>query len=169
MDDFVGQIVMFGGNFAPRGWAMCNGQLLNIQQHMKLFLLLGTNFGGDGRRTFGLPDLRGRAPVHTTPNFRLGQKDGREKHTMTTLDMPNHTHTFSPPCNNASSIPFSATPENYACSPQQEDTYATATADTYMVEGKSRFVGSSKPFNVMQPFSVTNFIICLNGPIPPRN
>ena len=93
MDPFIGEIIMFGGNFAPRGWALCNGQLLSISQNSALFSILGTTYGGDGRTTFGLPDLRGRVSMHpgTGPGLSprsLGQKGGAETETLTTSNMP---------------------------------------------------------------------------------
>lgn len=99
MDPFLAQIVMFGGNFAPRGWAFCNGQLLAISQNSALFSLLGTTYGGDGRTSFGLPDLRGRAPIHsgssTGPGlstYRLGQRGGLEYVNLNVTQIPSHTH-----------------------------------------------------------------------------
>jgi microcystin-dependent protein len=96
-DPFIGEIVMFGGNFAPRGWAFCEGQLLPISQYSALFSLLGTNFGGDGRTTFGLPDLRGRSPVHFgqgngLSNVRIGQEGGSEFRTLSVAELPSHSH-----------------------------------------------------------------------------
>ncbi|MEM8909888.1 MAG: tail fiber protein, partial [Bacteroidota bacterium] len=97
MEPFIGQIMMFGGNFAPRGWALCNGQLMPISQNQALFSLLGTTYGGDGRTTFALPDLRGRAAMHAghgpgLTDRRLGQRSGTETNTMNTLQMPSHSH-----------------------------------------------------------------------------
>ena len=96
MDPFIGLIVMFGGNFAPRGWALCDGQLLSISSNSALFSILGTTYGGDGRTTFGLPDLRGRVPMHpgTGPGLSprtLGQKSGTETVQLTTAQLPPHT------------------------------------------------------------------------------
>ena len=97
MDPFLGQIVLFGGNFAPRGWALCEGQLLPISQYSALFSILGTIYGGDGRTTFALPDLRGRAAISSgrgpgLSDRRLGSRSGQEVHTLTTLEMPSHNH-----------------------------------------------------------------------------
>ena len=99
-DPFIGEIIMFAGNFAPRGWALCDGQLLSIAQNSALFSILGTTYGGDGRTTFGLPDLRGRVAVHEgtgpgLPNIRLGQKGGAVNHTLTQGQLPPHTHTVA--------------------------------------------------------------------------
>ena len=99
-EPFIGEISMFAGNFAPRGWAFCEGQLLPIAQNQSLFSILGTTYGGDGRTTFGLPDMRGRVSIHpgTGPgltNYRLGNKGGSETTTLTTNQLPSHNHTIS--------------------------------------------------------------------------
>ena len=100
-EPFIGQIEMFAGNFAPRGWAFCNGQLIAISQNSALFSILGTTYGGDGRTTFGLPDLRGRAPIHTggawdtgpgLSTYRLGQRSGLEENYLNVLHLPSHNH-----------------------------------------------------------------------------
>src|SRR5680860_143283 len=103
MDPFLAQIIMFGGNFAPRGWAFCEGQLLAISQYTAVFSLLGTTYGGDGRTTFGLPDFRGRVPMHHgtgpgLPTVRLGEKGGSPTTTLGLQNLPSHTHTVSPRC-----------------------------------------------------------------------
>jgi microcystin-dependent protein len=93
-DPFVAEIRIFPFNFAPKGWAWCDGQLLPLSQNTALFSLLGTTYGGDGRTTFGLPDMRGRAPVHVGAGFELGQKGGETTHTLALGEMPQHTHAF---------------------------------------------------------------------------
>ncbi|MGC4087610.1 MAG: tail fiber protein [Polyangiaceae bacterium] len=115
MEPFIGMIIVFAGNFAPRGWALCNGQLLPIAQNTALFSILGTTYGGDGRTTFALPDLRGRVPVHPgqgpgLSNYSLGQVSGTETVTLTTQNLPAHTHTFAPSC--ATTIPNAESPAN---------------------------------------------------------
>ncbi|MCP3973971.1 MAG: phage tail protein [bacterium] len=100
-DPYLGEISWFAGNFAPRGWALCNGQLLQISQNPALFSVLGTTYGGDGRTTFALPDMRGRSPIHmgTGPglsNRRLGERGGSETTTISVANLPAHTHTISP-------------------------------------------------------------------------
>lgn len=100
-EPYIGEISWFAGNFAPRGWALCDGQLLPIQQHQALFSILGTTYGGDGRTTFALPDMRGRSPIHagTGPGLstrHLGERGGLETTTLTVVNLPSHTHTISP-------------------------------------------------------------------------
>ena len=102
-EPFIAEIIMFGGNFAPRGWAFCDGQLLSISSNTALFSILGTTFGGDGRTTFALPDMRGRVSVHpgTGPglsNRRLGERGGTETVGLNASQIPSHNHTFAPPC-----------------------------------------------------------------------
>src|SRR5215210_3007874 len=92
MDEFIAIIKMFGFNFAPRGWAQCNGQIMSIAQDTALFSLLGTTYGGNGQTTFALPDLRGRVPVHQGPGFTLGQVGGSESVTLSTSQMTSHNH-----------------------------------------------------------------------------
>jgi microcystin-dependent protein len=105
LDPFIGEIIMFAGNFAPRGWAFCDGQLLPISQNSALFSILGTTYGGDGRTTFALPDLRGRVPIHAGTSgpglsYRnLGAKEGQEEMSLTVSQIPSHTHSNSIPVN----------------------------------------------------------------------
>src|SRR5437868_8224143 len=100
---FIGEIRMFGGSFAPAGWAFCNGQLLPISENDALFTLIGTTYGGDGQSTFGLPDLRGRLPIHQGSGFILAETGGTEEVTLTTQQIPAHTHAFLASTNPASS------------------------------------------------------------------
>jgi microcystin-dependent protein len=117
-EPFIGEIKMFGGNFAPRGFAFCDGQLLSISQNTALFAILGTTYGGDGRTTFGLPDLRGRVPVHagTGPglsSYRIGQKGGTETTTITVANLPAHSHPYAAPAvseDGNTSVPTGAVP-----------------------------------------------------------
>ena len=171
MEPFIGEIIMFGGNFAPRGWALCDGQLLSISENSALFSILGTTYGGDGRTTFGLPDLRGRVPVHPghgpgVDSVSLGQKGGANKHTLTALEIPAHSHTFNPPCSGDTATldaPANAFPAEHA-----EASYATST-DESMGQGTTGNAGGGQSFNIMQPFLGVNFIIALQGTYPSRN
>ena len=192
MDPFIGQIVMFGGNFAPRSWAFCDGQLLAISQNTALFSILGTTYGGDGRTTFALPDLRGRAAIHpgTGPglsNIRLGQRGGAETHTMTVSQMANHSHNvvFSSGSVNASvSIPAIAdegtsdeAEGNILASGIDKLYAAPSSGNVSLSPVNAPVVGSTntlptvgqQPFNIRNPFEGINYIICLFGIFPSRN
>jgi microcystin-dependent protein len=168
MEPFIGQIQAFGFNFAPRGWAKCDGSLLPISQHSALFSLLGTTYGGDGRTTFGLPDLRGRAALHqgTGPGLSprtIGQRGGQETSTLTTQNLPPHNHSLHA----RGEEDNSEKPENnvLAASP----TYSTAAQDVTMHGTSIGNTGSSQAFNNMQPFLVINWCIALVGTFPSRN
>lgn len=195
MDPFLGQIIMFGGNFAPRGWAFCEGQLLAISQNQALFSILGTTYGGDGRTTFGLPDLRGRAPISagTGPglsSYRLGQRGGAENVTLTELQMPSHTHaatvetrtqiaassqdgTSASPIDGGSLAAVAATRGTETNAQIYNDnapdtvlSAATATATTTVTNAHA---GSSQAHNNMQPYLAVYYIIALQGVFPSRN
>lgn len=174
-EPFLGEIRMFGGNFAPRGWAFCNGQLLPIAQNSALFSILGTTYGGDGQTTFALPDLRGRVPMHwgqgpgLTPRS-LGESSGSENVTLLTTQMPAHTHLA-----NASSDDANSTAPTNAlwatavdANSQQVSAYGT-TANTTMSPQAIGSAGGSQPHNNMQPFLCLSFIIALEGIYPSRN
>lgn len=168
-EPFLGEISMFGGNFAPRGWAFCQGQLLPIAQNSALFSLLGTTYGGDGRTTLGLPDLRGRTPLHPgngpgLPSYRLGQKGGEETVTLTTLNMAPHSHTLGASGDdNQSASPIGAIPG------LSEDPQYRSSSDTQMAADGLTAVGGDGPHNNMQPFLTINFIIALVGLYPSRS
>ena len=180
MEPFIGQIVMFAGNFAPRGWALCDGQLLAINQYQALFSILGTNYGGDGRNTFGLPDLRGRHPIHpgTGPglaNVRLGERGGNENTTLNTGNLPSHTHPVSVRAHDVegnTAIPTGAVP---AKSGEGEPDYqAGAAVAANRVDMAPDMVtigntGGNQPFSNRPPFTAVNFIIALQGVFPSRN
>lgn len=169
-EPFVGEIRMFAGNFAPRGWAFCDGQLLAVSQNDALFSLLGTIYGGDGRTTFGLPDVRGRVPIHagSGPGLsprRLGAKGGAEKVTLTVNQLPSHGHTMR-----------AVTGFADRSSPQGAVLAASATTDIYNTEGVDSnlnsaavsSVGGSRSHTNLQPFLCINFIIALFGIYPSR-
>lgn len=170
-DPYIGQIIMVGFDFAPRNWAVCNGQLLPIAQNTALFSLLGTTYGGNGQTTFALPDLRGRAPMHSGNGVLLGEASGAESVTLLATEMPAHTHTVagasSQACStgvgtsNAASGRFPAVSSR----PLYADT-PTGTLGSAPVSGS---VGGSLPHNNMQPFLTVNFVICLYGIFPSRN
>ncbi|WP_411846982.1 tail fiber protein [Roseibacillus persicicus] len=181
MEPFIAQITMFGGNFAPRGWALCEGQLLAIASNSALFSILGTTYGGDGRTTFGLPDLRGRAPVQqgTGPglsNIRLGERGGRENVQLTLANLPAHSHTLSNAsvqlgCNNAPGEEDSPV-GNYPAANASDEDYAesaNATMGAASVTGTIGTTGSSTAFDNRNPYLGINFIIALVGTFPSRN
>jgi microcystin-dependent protein len=168
-EPFLGQITMFAGNFNPRGWAFCDGQLLPISQYSALFSLLGTTYGGDGRTTFGLPDLRGRVPMHAgsgpglTPR-PLGQKSGSEAVQLTVNQIPSHNHVVR--CNDSDNDETS--PVGGVPGPAPDDFYAeTPNAD--MNQNSTTATGGGQPHSNIQPFQVVNFIIALQGVYPSRN
>ena len=165
-EPFLGEIVMFAGNFAPRGWAFCNGQLLPISQNTALFSILGTTYGGNGQTTFALPDLRGRAPVHAgqgpgLSNYALGESTGVESITLTTGQMPAHQH--AQPATNAEE--GTNRPSNAV--PAKGGVYAGATDGTTLAPTTT--AGSSQPHSNIQPVLAVNFIIALEGIFPSRN
>ena len=175
-DPFLGEIIMFGGNFAPRGWALCDGQRLPISQNSALFSLLGTTYGGDGRTDFALPDLRGRVPMHagTGPGLSsraLGAKGGVENVTLTVSQIPTHNHTITVPISeetadqNSPSGNYLAEPEN---DPIYHDTAATGPGNTLGGAIASN-TGGGQDHDNMQPWLTVNFIIALQGVFPSRS
>jgi microcystin-dependent protein len=168
MDPFIGEIRMFGGNFAPQGWALCAGQLLPISQYDALFNLLGTTYGGDGQTTFGLPDLRGRAPIHTNSTYPQGAVVGTEQVTLTSTTLPAHGHiamALSGP--GSTGKPDSAV---WAGSTLSDNLYKDAlAAPTTMLGSALSLAGGNQPHDNMQPYLVINFIIALEGIYPSQS
>ena len=162
-EPYLAEMRMMSFAFAPKGWATCDGQLLPINQNQALFSLLGTTFGGDGRQTFGLPDLRGRAPLHRSSDHTLGERGGEQAHTLSISELPTHTHVLNGTASNASNTP-SNTSVLARSNPQQA--YA---APANLVAMESRTVantGGSQAHMNMQPFLVLNFCIALQGIFP---
>lgn len=191
MEPFIGEIKMFGGNFAPRGYAYCMGQTMSISQNTALFALLGTTYGGNGQTTFGLPDLRGRSPVGQfqgpglTP-IVLGETGGVEGFTLLQSQMPIHTHTVASTC----SISVAGTPTSPALAPTQANAvlggsvggsasaaaiWSSAMKDPVplanpcTVSVTLQAAGGSQPVAIRNPFLGVNFIIALDGIFPSRN
>lgn len=161
---------MFGGNFAPRGWALCDGQLLPISQNSALFSILGTTFGGDGRSNFGLPDLRGRVSIHPgngpgLSTYRLGQKGGFENVQLSGNQIPSHNHLMQGNSGQPDeSDPEDGFPANSAATGQ--DLYNSATN---VVMGVTTNSGGGQAHTNIQPFQCVNYIIALEGVFPSRN
>jgi|SRR5579864_654885 len=160
---FIGEIRMFGGNFAPVGWAFCNGAIIPISQNDALFNLIGTTYGGDGQSTFALPDLQSRVPVHVGPGFALGQSGGAETVTLTTSQIPAHSHVPDAQSNQGTQ----STPAGNVWAAQSALTEFSASApNTTMDPAALGSSGGSQPHDNMIPFLVVNFIISLFGVFP---
>jgi microcystin-dependent protein len=165
-DPYTGEIRMFGGNFAPSGWAFCNGQLLPISENDALFTLIGTTYGGDGQETFALPDLQGRIPIHQGPNFTIGQKGGVETVTLTIQQIPIHTH--PPQCKSTAGELGSPQNAVWAASATNQTLYTDSppTAGVTMSSACMTNDGGSQPHENMMPYLVISFIISLFGIYP---
>lgn len=178
-EPFLGQIQMFGFNFNPRGWAKCDGQLLPISQNSALFSLLGTQYGGDGRTTFGLPGLRGRVPIHqgNGPGLlpkSIGSKGGQETVALNATEIPSHTHSATGNAKAAAGRGNNTAPAGRTWAGlARENAYSDATADTDMmadnVEVTVGNTGGSQSHNNMQPYLTVNFCIALTGIFPSRS
>jgi microcystin-dependent protein len=161
---YVGEIRMFGGNFAPAGWMFCSGQLLPISEYETLFNLIGTTYGGDGQSTFALPDLRGRLPIHMGSGFALAQNGGAETVTLTTSQMPAHPHTvFATTNSNTASLPggnfLAAGPDIYDQNKPGTSTMAAAIGSQ----------GGSQSHDNFQPYLCVSFILSLYGVFPSQS
>ncbi len=173
MEGYLAEIRMFAGNFAPRGWAFCQGQILSIAQNTALFSLLGTTYGGDGRTTFALPDLRSRTAVGTgqgpgLSSYTLGQAGGVESVTLIPGNLPAHSHTIG-----ANTGPgTSGSPAGNVMATAQDPNrnglslYAAAPNASMAATGVT---GSSSPLSILQPYLAMNHIICMEGIYPSRN
>ena len=161
-EPFLAEIRMMSFNFPPKGWAMCNGQFLPINQNQALFALLGTTFGGDGRTTFALPNLRGRVPVHMGQGITLGESAGQEFHTVTQAEMPAHTHLVNCTASGAAGDdPTSRLPGRAA-----GNAYGAATNLVAMAPALVSNTGGSQPHENRQPYLVITFCIALQGIFP---
>jgi microcystin-dependent protein len=165
-EPFLGEVRLLSFNFAPKGWALCNGQLLPINQNQALFSLLGTTFGGNGQTTFALPNLQGRTPIEVGNGYFLGQSGGEQTHTLSVAELPGHTHTL----NATSANPTATVPAG---------TLGYARSGTLMYGAAANLVamsaqavgnaGGSQPHLNMQPFLTLNFCIALQGTFPSPN
>ncbi len=175
MDPFLGQVILFAGNFAPRGWAFCEGQLLAISSNTALFSILGTTYGGDGRTTFQLPDLRGAVAMGagqrpgSSLNAILGQKAGNAQAYLTVQNLPAHTHQLMASSNEAdtkspSGAYFPNVPRN-----QTELKYASNIGTALPMGSSIGATGNNIPISTVPPFTGLNYIICLVGTYPSRS
>ena len=172
MNPYLGEIRIFAGNFAPRGWASCDGQLLAISSNTALFSLLGTYYGGNGETTFALPDLRSRAPIHQGQGlglspYEIGQNGGTENVTVTTQQMPHHNHSI----NTFDGPGGSSHPANAILASTSTDKEYTASASDGSTLNPQAFsqVGSNQPHNNLEPYLCVTFIIATQGIYPSRN
>ncbi|MCT1398247.1 tail fiber protein [Paenibacillus sp. p3-SID867] len=161
-DPFLGEIRLFAFNFAPDGWAFCDGQLLPIAQNTALFSLLGTTYGGNGTTHFALPDLRGRVAVHRGTDFPIGENGGEEFHTLSDAELPSHTHQAMGSANPANSV----LPVDRTWALSDSLTYHEVT-NSFMSPGAIAAAGGNQPHNNMQPYLVLNYCIAIEGIFPP--
>ena len=162
-EPFLSEIRVFSFVFAPKGWALCNGQLLPINQNQALFSLLGTTYGGDGRVNFALPDLRGRTPVHVGSGHTLGERAGEQAHTVSVSELPTHTHTLeASPSPGDNVVPTG----NVLASSLNQSYRAPDQALTTLLPGTIGNVGGSQAHLNMQPYLVLSFCIALQGIFP---
>lgn len=196
MEAYIGYVMFTGGNFAPRGWALCQGQLLSIAQQSALFSILGTSFGGNGQVTFGLPHLGGRVPVGTGQapgvghNYQLGEVSGTEQTTILSTQMPQHVHALTPA---QAPVGITAVTDNTALNTASEPEAgarlglpydssgasvaiyvpASVTGTTVNlaggISGSTGIAGGSQPISIMQPYLALSAVICMEGIFPSRN
>jgi microcystin-dependent protein len=165
-EPFLSEIRIMSFVFAPKGWALCNGQLLPINQNQALFSLLGTNYGGDGIQTFGLPDLRSRIPIHMGSGHTLGERGGEQAHTLSISEIPTHTHTANATSTNGTvAIPAG----NLLARASPANPYIAPTNLGALHSGTLGNVGGSQAHLNMQPFLTLSFCIALQGIFPSQN
>jgi microcystin-dependent protein len=176
-EPYIGQITMVGFNFAPRGWARCDGAILPINGNETLYAVIGSQYGGNGVNNFALPDMRGRVPVHkgTLENqwyYPMGEMRGEEQVTLSPTELPEHTHQLMASQDNADAyspvkVPLLAT--QVADAPELRQFYNNKIPSVAMADDSISVTGGNQPHNNMQPVQVINFIIALKGIYPPRN
>lgn len=165
-EPFLAEVRICSFNFAPQGWAFCNGQLLPINQNQALFSLLGTTFGGDGQTNFALPDLRGRFPMHFGNGHFLGERGGETAHTLTAQEMPVHTHAVT--ASGATGTLADPAGALWAASSTRDNLYV-ASPNTVMSSSAVAMAGGSQSHENMPPYHALNFVIALVGIFPSRN
>src|SRR5215471_4216990 len=163
-EPFLGEIKIISWNFPPKGWTFCNGQLLPINQNQALFSILGTTYGGDGRQTFGLPNLQGRAPVHVGNGIALGEMGGETSHTLNISELPAHTHM---PVGSSNAVSAPAPTGNLWAT--KANIFAPTADNNAMNSACITAVGGNQPHENMSPYLVLNFIIALQGIFPSQN
>ncbi len=164
-EPFLSEIRIMSFSFAPRGWALCNGQLLPINQNQALFSLLGTTFGGDGRVNFALPDFRARTPIHVGSSHTLGERGGEQNHTLSAAELPQHTHTVQ---GSSISAGGAALPVNAVHAPANNAYHAPSSLTTLHPASVTASGGSQAHLNA-QPYLALNFTIALQGIFPSPN
>lgn len=165
-EPFLSEIRIMSFQFAPKGWATCDGQLLPINQNQALFSLLGTTFGGDGRVNFALPDLRGRAPIHVGSGHTLGERGGEQAHTLSIAEIPTHTHVLSATSNDGGVVVPNG---NLLAKAAPANPYSVPTNLGAMNAASIANTGGSQAHLNMQPFLILNFSIALQGIFPSPN
>ncbi|MFN2510479.1 MAG: phage tail protein [Pyrinomonadaceae bacterium] len=166
-EPFLSEIKIVSFNYAPQGWALCNGQLLPINQNQPLFSLLGTTYGGNGQTTFALPNLRGQVPIHTGNGHSLGETAGSTATTLNIQQLPTHSHALQA----STAVSNTDTPSSTALlgSSTPNDLYTGPASLVTKAPGTVTNIGGSQPHNNMMPYLVLNFIIALQGIFPSRN
>ncbi len=166
-EPFLSEIRMMSFNFAPKGWALCNGQSLQIAQNQALFSLLGTTFGGDGRTVFSLPDNRGKVPIHVGNGHTLGESAGEANHTLTTSGMPTHTHTLGAVQSGSVAGNLTTTTGNLLASSTPNNLYSNVAINAVTLnQGTIASAGGNQAHQNMQPYLTINFCIALQGTFP---
>jgi microcystin-dependent protein len=171
---YIAEIRLMSFNYAPRGWALCNGQTMSISQNSALFALIGTTFGGDGRATFMLPNLQGRVPLHYGDGFNLGENAGAATHALAINEMPSHNHSMKVTAADGTLVAptpssFLAQGKSTANGTPAVPIYSTANPDTTFAPGAITNAGGGQAHENRQPYLVLNFCIALNGIYPSRN
>lgn len=165
-EPFLSEIRMMSFVFAPKGWALCNGQLLPINQNQGLFSLLGTTFGGDGRVNFALPDLRGRVPIHVGGSHTLGERGGEQAHTLSIGELPQHTHVLQASSQTGNSSSPRTVSGGNVLAQDPGNVYGPAASLVALASGSVSNVGGSQAHLNMQPFLTISFCIALQGIFP---
>jgi microcystin-dependent protein len=166
-DMFIGELRLMSFNYPPKGWAVCNGQLLPISQNQALYSLFGTTYGGDGQVNFGLPDLRGRVALGFVAGYDIGQRGGEAQHTLITAELPAHTH----PTRGTSSVANGSSPSNTSALAQTRQAFLYTPLSNPQLMAKDTIgpIGGSQPHENQQPYLTLNYCVALVGIFPSRN